>query len=94
MGYTLYSQNGRIRYIMKPIKGENVGTDTRLDSAEWMLHDNKPFRSTEYTGYPIGVKVECGTEYYFEGEWPDEAPRKKRRRTKNKVCGNDYCELE
>lgn len=91
--YTLNSHNGRIKFIMKPKDGRIVGTDTRLDSAEWMLRENKPFRSTEFPGYPVGVKVECGTEYFFEGDWPDEKPKRKRR-TKDKVCGNDYCELE
>ena len=84
MNYKLKSQNGRIRYMMKPKDGRIVGTDTRLDSAEWMLAHTKPFKSSEFPGYPIGARVECGTEYYFEGEWMDEPP-KKRRRTKDIV---------
>lgn len=83
MNYILKSNNGRVKYIMKNKDG-SVGSDTRLDSAEWMLRENKPFRSTEFPGYPIGVKVECGTKYFFEGVWPDEP--KKKRRTKDVVC--------
>ena len=92
MDYKLTSANGRINYIMKQESGP-VGSNTRLDSAEWMLKENKPFRSTEFEGYPIGVKVECGTEYFFEGEWP-EPQKKPKKRKKDAVCGNDYCDLE
>lgn len=92
MDYRLTSANGRINYIMKQENGP-VGNNTRLDSAEWMLRENKPFKSTEFPGYPVGVKVECGTEYFFEGEW-HEPQKKTKKRKKDAVCSNDYCELE
>lgn len=79
--YKLAAENGRVKYVMIQKSGL-VGSDTREDSARWMLEQNKPFRSTILDGYPIGVRTEKGDEYLFAGEWPE----KKRRRKKDVVC--------
>lgn len=90
MGYQLIiAKNGKVNYLMKQKDGP-VGSATPLSTAEWMLEQNKPFRSTEYPGFPVAVKTENGDEYFFEGTW--DAPKRKRK--KDAVCGNDYCELE
>ena len=88
MEYKLSVNNGLVNYLMKQ-NGEPVGCKTKQDSAEWMLEQNKPFRSTEYPGYPIAVKTENGDEYFFEVTWD-----RPKRRKKDVVCGNDYCEME
>ena len=80
MDFKLKSQNGRIRYYMAQKSGV-VGNDTRLDSAEWMLREHKPYRTGKIEGFPVTVMCN-GHEYFFEGEWPEP----KKRRTKDKVC--------
>lgn len=87
--YKLDVQNGRVKYIMVQKFGP-VGSDTREDSALWMLAQNKPFRSTTLEGYPIGVRTENGDEYFFAGVWPQ---KRQKKRIKDAVCGNDCCEL-
>lgn len=99
MNYKLNAQNGKVKYIAKQ-KGGNVGSDTSLDSAEWMLKEGKPHRSNEFPGYPIAVTVN-GNEYHFAGAWEaeqsifteasqngaerEELSRPRRRRTKDIV---------
>lgn len=92
MDYKLRPNNGKIRYITKQISA-NVETETQLSSAEWMLNEGKPFRSDEFEGFPVGVEIN-GTKYFFAGEWPVAPKKRKTRRKKDAVCGNDYCELE
>ncbi len=92
MEYKLRSINGRIRYITKQ-DNANVEAETSLNSAEWMLNEGKPFRSDEFEGFPIGVEVNKSL-YFFAGEWPVEPKKRRKRRIKDAVCGNDYCELE
>ena len=80
MDYKLKSQNGRIRFVTRQY-GANICHETRLDSAEWMLNEYKPYKSTEFEGYEVGVRVADGNEYFFEGTW-----NKPRRRKKDIVC--------
>lgn len=80
--YRLDVQNGRVKYVMMQKCGP-VGSDTRVDSARWMLENNRPFRSAAIEGYPIGVRTENGDEYFFAGEWE---AQKRRRRMKDAVC--------
>lgn len=92
MNYKLTSQNGRINYIMLQQTGP-VGSETRLDSAEWMLAQNKPRKSKKFDGYPIAVKVN-GADYFFPGEWVEEQNvenvkpdrNKSKKRMKDVVC--------
>ena len=84
MGYKLTIASGcNVNYLMKQ-NGEPVGCRTKLESAEWMLAQYKPERSTEFPGYPIHVTVADGTEYYYEGIWPEQ--KKSRKRIKDVVC--------
>ena len=87
MEYKLMVRCGFVNYLMKQ-NGEPVGCKTKLDSAEWILAQNKPFRSTEFEDFQIAAKTENGDEYFFEGVWPEQkkpAP-KKRSRIKDRVC--------
>ena len=84
MEYKLMVRCGSVNYLMKQ-NGEPVGSKTTKDSAEWMLEQNKPFRSKEFEDFPIAVRTERGDEYFFEGVWPE--PQKKPRKSiKDKVC--------
>lgn len=83
MGYQLIiAKNGKVNYLMKQKDGP-VGSATPLSTAEWMLAQYKPERSTEFPGYPIRVTV-AGTDYYYEGLWPEK--KKPRKRIKDVVC--------
>lgn len=99
MNFRLDISNGKVKYIMKQ-KGGNVGSDTSVDSANWMLKEGKPRRSDEFPGYPIAVTTQNGEEYFFAGEWEaeqsiftdaqndaeqSEAPRPRKRRIKDIV---------
>lgn len=95
MKYTLNAQNGRIKYLMIQ-KGAPVGSETSVDTAEWMLSQGKPFYSPNYDGYEIGVIVR-GDEYAIAGKWHMDAPvdgcesdaqkkPRKKRRMKDVVC--------
>ena len=75
--YILKAVDGRVNYVMKTYLDPYFGSALQV-SVEWMLHEYKPHRSTEFEGYPICVKVDCGTEYFFEGEWPEKPKRKKK----------------
>lgn len=100
MNYNLTSKNGRINYIMLQQTGP-VGSEITLENANRMLAQNKPRKSKKFDGYPIAVKVD-GCDYFFDGEWIDEQNgenvkldgKKPKKRVKDAVCGNDYCELE
>lgn len=90
MNIKLNIVNGKVRYIART-KAQVVGSDTREDTAWWMLRQAKPQKSDEFPGYPIAVKVN-GTEYFFSGEWlmggaedvlAEDAPKPKKRRTKD-----------
>lgn len=83
MEYNLMVRNGKVNYLMKQKYGE-VGSSTPKDSAEWILAQNKPFRSTEFPDYPIAVKTENGDEYFFEGIWPEPQKKPARRKKVNK----------
>lgn len=76
--------NGKVKYLAR-VKGEVVGSDTREDTARWMIEQDKPYKSDEFRGFPIAVKV-GGTEYFFEGiivEVPKPARPQKKRRTRS-----------
>ena len=79
MEYKLMVRCGFVNYVMKQKSG-TVGSKAKKDSAEWILAQNKPFRSTEIENYPIAVRTEHGDEYFFEGVWPE--PKKKPTRRK------------
>lgn len=79
MEYKLMVRCGSVNYLMKQ-NGEPVGCKAKQDSAEWILEQNKPFRSTEFADFPIAVKTQRGDEYFFEGVWPE--PQKKPTRRK------------
>lgn len=72
MSYRLNNVEGRIKYFVRGKNG-TTGSTTRTDSAEWMLRENKPYRSDEFEGYPIAVDCNRNT-YFFSGTWiePDE----------------------
>lgn len=79
------NKDGKVRYYART-KGQVVGSDTREDTARWILGQGTPSRSEEFPGYPIAVEVN-GTEYFFEGEWIGEEPKPRRkRRPKDIVC--------
>ena len=84
MEYKLMVRCGFVNYRMKQ-SGGAVGSKTELSNAEWMLEQNKPFRSKEFEDFPIAVRTERGDEYFFEGVWP-EPQKKPRKRIKDKVC--------
>ena len=79
MDFKLMVRCGKINYLVKQ-NGEPVGSSTPKDSAEWMLEQYKPVRSTEFPNYPISVTVADGTQYFYEGIWPE--PQKKPTRRK------------
>ena len=64
MNYNLKVRNGKVRYYMRQ-KNELVGSDTRLDSAEWMIEHGEVSMSSEVDGFQLEVKVGKDT-YYFE----------------------------
>lgn len=87
--YKLAEKDGRVRYFMGDAKNV-TGSDTRIDSAEWMLKEGKPYRSNQIEGYPIAV--ECnGSTYFFEGSWDEpsifDEPKPRKRRKKDEVLG-------
>ena len=84
MEYKLMVRCGYVNYVMKQKNG-NVGSKSKLDTTEWILEQNKPFRSAEFADFPIAVKTAQGDEYFFEGVWP-EPQKKPRKRIKDKVC--------
>lgn len=67
MNYELRVHDGKVAYIARQ-KGEDVGSDARLDTMMWILQQGKPERSDEIPGYPIRVEVR-GVAYYVAGEW-------------------------
>ena len=89
MNIKLHVVNGKVKYLARvkvPRVGvEVVGSDTRDDTAQWMIQQDTPRKSDEFDGFPIAVKV-GGTEYFFEGiieDDPKPAPRaQKKRRTR------------
>lgn len=85
MEYRLMVRSGKVNYLMRQKDGP-VGSATPKDSAEWMLEQYKPFRSTEFPDYPIAVTVADGTEYFYEGIWPEPPKKKPRKRMKDVVC--------
>ena len=68
MRFKLNEVEGKVKYIAKQRWG-NVGSDTSIDTANWMLKHGPVTKSDEFPGYPIAVMV-GGTEYHFAGEWP------------------------
>ena len=87
MEYKLKSEGGQVKYYMESVADRQtvrVGSDTKLDSAEWMLNEGKPYRSDEIEGYPIAVKMN-GSVYFFKGEWAE--PKRRKRRVKDSVLG-------
>ena len=80
---------GKVRYYVKQKSGY-VGSDTRLDSALWLLKQGKPYKGDVFEGFQVTVKAADGTEYHFHGEWLDEGEKPKRaprkRRMKGVVC--------
>ena len=81
MQYALNAQRGKVKYIMIQ-KGQPVGSETSVETAEWLLAQGKPFYSPNYDGYEIGVIVR-GDEYAIAGVWHKDAP----------ACERDYCEI-
>ena len=84
MKINLHVVNGKVKYLARvkvPRLGvEVVGSDTRDDTAIWMIQQDTPRKSDEFDGFPIAVKV-GGTEYFFEGIIEDEPkPRAQRKR--------------
>ena len=80
MNIKLHVVNGKVKYLAR-VKGEVVGSDTREDTAQWMIQQDTPRKSDEFDGFPIAVKV-GGTEYFFEGvieDDPKPKPQRKRR---------------
>ena len=67
MNIKLNEKNGKVKYLNR-MNGTVVGSDTALDSANWLLAHGKPEKSNEFEGYPIAVKMN-GNEYFFSGEW-------------------------
>ena len=67
MNYRLAQQGGKVRYIVKQ-DGGNVGSDTSIEAAEWILGRGKPFKAEDFEGFPVAVKV-GDNEYHFAGEW-------------------------
>lgn len=89
MKYKLSTQNGKVRYIAK-MKNQNVGSDTSIGTALWLLEQNKPFQSDEFPGYPVAVTTPHGDQYFFAGEWvqsdkPQKKPSARKRRIKDIV---------
>lgn len=77
---------GKVKYYARTNNQVVVGSDTREDTARWMLGQGTPSRSGEFPGYPVAVEVN-GTEYFFEGEWIGDEPKPRRkRRAKDIVC--------
>lgn len=74
--FILTTRDGFVTYIerTKPYKPHK--RETRLEAARWMLDEYPPYRSDEFEGYPIAVKNSIGSEYFFEGEWPEKRRRK------------------
>lgn len=68
MNIKLNVNGDKVKYLAR-VKGEVIGSDTREDTALWMIEQNKPHRSDEFDGFPIAVNV-SGVEYFFAGEWP------------------------
>ena len=109
MNFKLNVTGGKVRYLNRT-NGAVVGSDTPIESAMWLLKRGKPEKSDEFPGFPIAVKVQNSEYFFSgewlmggaedvlteEPEKPEQSasttPRK--RRTKDKVCSNDYCDLE
>ena len=97
MNFKLNSNNdGKVRYYLRQKNGQTVGSDTKLESAYWILKQGQPEKSEEFKGFPISVKTKDGDEYFFSGEWlmggekdvlGDEPEQ-------STSCGPDYCEVE
>ena len=87
MNYKLNEQNGNVNYLM--IAGNDIVLHhTNLHTAKWACGHNEP--KNEYIpGHPEYC-IHAGA-FYFEGKWKTEKPKK---RVKDAVCGNDYCEIE
>ena len=109
MNFKLNVTGSKVHYLNRT-NGAVVGSDMTVDSSMLLLKQGKPEKSDEFPGYPIAVKVQNSEYFFSgewlmggekdvlteEPEKPEQstaaAPRK--RRTKDKVCENNYCNLE
>lgn len=89
MNCKLRAVNGRVRYVVHQNQ-QAIRSNTRVDTALWMLRQGKPQKSNAYPGYPIAVTVR-GDQYFFAGTWMDDEPPM---RMKDAVCSNDYSRVE
>ena len=80
--YKLKIVDGRVRYLTRSGK-DYVVSSTTAERADWMMK-NKPIENKPIQGFS-GFCVCAAGEYFYEGEWTDEKPQKKRR-IKDKVC--------
>lgn len=85
MNYRLNERNGEVNYLMM-IKDTVVQHHTTMEAAQWACEHNKP-KAEALPGHPEYC-IHTG-EFFFEGTWS-----KPRKRKKDAVCSNDYCELE
>ena len=88
MNYKLKETNGNVNYLM--MAGNDIVLHhTTIETAKWMCENRTPTNETLCKEHP-DYCIHAGA-FYFDGKW--EKPRQKKR-VKDAVCGNDYCELE
>lgn len=72
------------------MKKDVVKATTTEERAQWAMEQNGV--KYECIGGHPEYAIHCG-DFYFASVAEPEKPKKKRR-TKDKVCSNDYCDLE
>jgi hypothetical protein len=89
MNYKLNVQDRKVDYLMMAGK-DIVRATTTEERAKWAMEQKGV--KYECIGEHPEYAIHCG-EFYFASIAEPEKPKKKRR-TKDKVCNNDYCDLE
>ena len=88
MNFKLNEQNGNVNYLM--MAGNDIVLHhTTIETATWACENNEVKNETLCKEHP-DYCIHAG-QFYFEGKWEKQKPKK---RIKDAVCNNDYCELE